>query len=46
MVAINGGSLTEGAAGISMSSSVYESMTHYYLSRFSSYCSLSYSYCS
>jgi branched-chain amino acid transport system permease protein len=30
VVAINGGSLTEGVAGISVSSSVYTSMRHYY----------------
>lgn len=30
VVALNGGSLTEGAAGISVSSSVYLSMRHYY----------------
>ncbi len=30
VIAINGGSVTEGAAGISLSSSVYMSMKHYY----------------
>ena len=34
VVAINGGSLTEGVAGISISSSVYQSMRHYYFIAF------------